>query len=415
LLETTLAVLFVIAFVVRASLLPLVAGERLTSFLFAAPAAVLLLSVIYMAIDGVGRLHLLGVLLLAATGASLWHCERLDFAVTRWIGWSILVLILGPVRSTWRVRHFRRLSFTILSHVFLVATLLSAGWWLCGLPNLGRGDFTGVFAHSMTLGPVAGLAGLLALLRALDRGTPLNYALFGLSMMIGMLASSRSALAALAAGTLIVVALRWKRSPVISFAAVATAASFIVAPATAIAIVGSVLPSDFTEGLERKSFEHTREALWQARWDEFTSSPLTGVGFVSAWEDSAGFDDESGAVETGSSYLAMLSMTGCIGAGAGLLLAASLAFRTFSVWSMLAERQRLHICGFAGFWLVHLGAEGYIYGVSSMMGLTFWLWIGRLHDELQDVAHRKRQLQLWANTRSHVRHFPSLPRVSRAA
>jgi hypothetical protein len=93
-------------------------------------------------------------------------------------------------------------------------------------------------------------------------------------------------------------------------------------------------------------------------------------------------DEESGGVETGSSYLAILSMTGCGGAAAWLVFAAGLVRRVRLSWTAMAENERLQTCAMAGFWAVHLGAEGYIYAVGSAMGITFWLWLGNLSDEL---------------------------------
>jgi O-antigen ligase len=157
-------------------------------------------------------------------------------------------------------------------------------------------------------------------------------------------------------------------------------------PAASVDLVVSLLPNEVTAGLTQKSWNNSREMHWQARWDEFLSSPFTGVGFATAWEDTIGVDDETGAVETGSSYLAMLSMTGYVGGVACLLLALSLAMRLLACWPILTERQRLEIGSSASFWLVHLGAEGYIYAVASLLGLTFWLWLGCLNDELHAVT-----------------------------
>jgi hypothetical protein len=79
-------------------------------------------------------------------------------------------------------------------------------------------------------------------------------------------------------------------------------------------------------------------------------------------------------------------MTGVVGASTFLLLITTAAYSTMRRWRLLAERQKLEIASFAGFWAVHLGAEGYIYGVGSLLGLTFWLWLGRLLDQLDEAA-----------------------------
>jgi O-antigen ligase len=307
---------------------------------------------------------------------------------------------MGPINRTACARQLRRHTLKIISAAFVLTTMLSAGWWLAGMPNMGRGDFTGVLWHSMTLGPVAAIAALLAFIRALGTGSLLWYTVCGLGASVCLLASSRSALAALFAGLLVITALKLKRSPLVSSLVLSCAAALVVFPSAALDALAVALPDQLTAGLEQKSWENSRERHWDARWEEFCSSPWTGIGFSYAWEDSAGVDEDSGSVETGSSYLAILSMTGCCGAAAWLVFAASLGWRLFAKWAALAEEQRLAICAMAGFWAVHLGAEGYIYAVGSTMGLMFWLWLGRVHDELYEArlaAVERAKLRKWSN------------------
>jgi O-antigen ligase len=370
------------SYMLRASLVGHEMSGRFENVFSQATIVSLLVAFAYVTLHGLVSIHGGSALLVVATGISLAGCEGLDFALPRWIGWAILVWTLGPINCTPCARKLRCLTLEMVTAIFAYATALSAVWWIAGMPNMGRGDFTGVLWHSMTLGPVAALAALLAFLRALSLGSLLWYALFVLDAAVCLLASSRSALAALVAGLLIVAALKLKRSPLISSLVLGCAATLIAFPTVMLDAASAVVPDQLTAGLEQKSWENSRERHWDARWEEFCSSPWTGIGFSYAWEDSAGVDEESGSVETGSSYLAILSMTGCCGAAAWLVFAAGLARRLRRKWTALAEEQRFRICAMAGFWAVHLGAEGYIYAVGSTMGMTFWLWLGTVGDEL---------------------------------
>jgi O-antigen ligase len=352
-----------------------------------APIAGLLAASAYVATGGVVPLRWLGLGMIAAAAASLMTCEDLEFARARWAGWSLMLVAVGPVSNAPRAREFRRSLMEIVLAAIVAVTLISAAWWIVGLPNMGRGDFTGIMWHSMTLGPLAALAGLTALSRAMSRGSLAWLGVFAASAGVATLAASRSALAGMALGALILAALKLKRRPLISAVVLAAGLVMGVAPDFSLGILSGVLPENVTAGLMRKSWEHTREAQWDARWEEFLYSPATGVGFASGWEDTAGYNEETGAIETGSSYLSILSMTGVFGAWAFLMLVISAGLRTLKVWRRLEERQKSEIACFAGFWAVHLGAEGYIYGVGSLMGLTFWLWLGRLCDQL-DAASR---------------------------
>ncbi len=76
---------------------------------------------------------------------------------------------------------------------------------------------------------------------------------------------------------------------------------------------------------------------------EFESSPLIGVGFdaidLNLSSASGGYDKDSGMVESGSSWLIILSMTGLIGA---ILLFPVLLVLTDSFGSI--HRRRLQYC-----------------------------------------------------------------------
>jgi O-antigen ligase len=292
--------------------------------------------------------------------------------------------------------------------IFAAAVVLSVLWRLAELPNLGRGIFCGVMGHSMILGPIAGLVAIRALVRIDERGSTPACAFYFAALVVCALASSRAALAALAAGSFVVVLMRWKKHPVVASLAVAAMSAFVVAPAGTLAVLGSVLPPGLTAGIEEKSWDNSRELHWQARWDEFLSSPLTGVGFASAWTDTVGVDEETGAVETGSSYIAILSMTGLAGGAACSLFVAALVCRV-GIWRRrLTQRQLLEFCGLGAFWAVHLGAEGYIYAVSSLPGLTFWLWLGCLNDQLSEPRSVPAKLRLLPATTA----LRTVPRAS---
>jgi O-antigen ligase len=392
------AVACVMCYVLRHSLVPKVFNHPYVEYLGPPTIVMILIAAAYVAGAGVGKLSKSALLVIAATALSLVHCERIAFALPRWLGWVVLVIALGPANSTATARYLRSRMLTAMNAAFVAITFLSSLWWAAGMPNLGRGDFTGVMAHSMVLGPIAGYVAVLSVVRLFSRGSLLWIVPYGNAWLVAMLASSRAALAAAAIGTLVVIAVNFKRNLVLAGSLVAAALAVAVAPNGAIGLVTQVLPGSITGGLANKSWNHSREQHWNARWEEFVSSPLTGVGFAAAWEDSVGVDEETGTVETGSSYISILSMTGCIGAAAWLVLVASIAAQVVRRWRDLTGRDRLAVCGMASFWLVHLGAEGYIYAVGSLIGVTFWLWLGCLNDSLCVERRRPALLRLAPGT-----------------
>lgn len=373
-----------LAFALRASLPAYLIGDSAQHALLLAELGGLAVAAAYAMLGDGLKPRAVMLLVMAATGASLIWCEDRGFAGVRWVGWCTLVSSLGPLSRSLNARRMREAGWRFTRHTVVFITVASALWAIAGLPNLGRGDFTGIMWHSMVLGPIAGFAGVIAAVRIAENPRPTWIVLYVVAACVGLLASSRSALLAMALGTLIVFVMRLGRYPVASFAVIAIGGSIAVTPSLLDSLAGGALPGGLTSGLARKSLVHSREDHWEARWDEFLDSPWTGVGFSYGWLDTIGVS-ESGSVETGSSYLAILSMTGLCGVAGCVCLPVLAGIRYLRNRRGLPPRTRVEIAAFAGFWFVHLGAEGYVYAVGSLMGLLFWLWVGRLFD-LLDVG-----------------------------
>ncbi len=376
-----LAVFIAVCYVFRGTVVVYNAGEVLSRPLAAISAAAIVAAAIYVMLGGVGQPNFFGLLLLGATGASLLHCDRFDFAWPRWLGWVLLVWSIGPITLTRFHIQFRGALFRHLNRLFLWCTIASFAWWLLGLPNLGRGTYyhTGVMWQSTLLAPIAAIVAVRALCNAVFKNSHRSYVIFLIGLMTCTLAASRAALAALGAAIAAILIVRLKRDPIVAMAAalpIAAFAGFLALPM----LLGDSSSSHISASLQRKGLVHSREGHWQDRLDEFRSSPWLGVGFASAWEATKGFDENSGAVETGSSYIAMLSMTGLSGIIAFGLLMSNLLRRFWVQRTRLTQEVHLQVAGMTAFWLVHLGAEGYIYASGSVLGLSFWSWMGCVHD-----------------------------------
>src|SRR5262245_35034978 len=102
-----LAIVCAACYVLRHSLLPNVVTNQYVDLLGPLMIVVLTLTAAYVATSGIGRFNVWVMLLIIATGASFIRCERLDFAVLRWLGWIVLVVALGPINSTALGRQLR--------------------------------------------------------------------------------------------------------------------------------------------------------------------------------------------------------------------------------------------------------------------------------------------------------------------
>ena len=150
--------------------------------------------------------------------------------------------------------------------------------------------------------------------------------------------------------------------------------------------------------LSHKGTNDTRGELWEYRIAEFRSSPVLGIGFQ---QQRLYREDSNGEfIEPGSGYLAIVAMTGTVGAIGfiGLLLRISLSLYTRN--SSIPDRYKDLLRGWTAFFAFHLVIEGYIFACGSLLCFLFWLTIGcsiSLH-------HLGRRKQLRDRTLARVSH-----------
>ena len=162
--------------------------------------------------------------------------------------------------------------------------------------------------------------------------------------------------------------------------------SIVLLAAVTLPIWGSALDpvmQKYKDNVAEGSAYSSRENLWSARVMEFESSPLIGVGFdaidLNLSSASGGYDKDSGMVESGSSWLIILSMTGLIGA----ILLFPVLFGTYRKLWFDSSPQATMLLGLLTFFFVHMIAEGYIFYGGSMLAFLLWLTIGVSRDFLQ--------------------------------
>lgn len=120
---------------------------------------------------------------------------------------------------------------------------------------------------------------------------------------------------------------------------------------------------DITTGIDISS----RTSKWEIRLQEWEESPLYGIGFCSV----SAADDVSygGKIEPGSSWLAVLSMTGA----AGFILFAILFLKGLKHSLMQYSPEGSLLGGLLTLCGVHMVAEGHIFSAGSFLCLFFWL------------------------------------------
>jgi len=249
-------------------------------------------------------------------------------------------------------------------------------WYVLHLPSFGGAVyFTSFMNQSMLLGPIVGLGVVIGLARAIH-GRSWRWGLLAILGLVPLLASGSrvAALATGAAGCFLI----FRYKPIVGG---------LCGLLLLLAVYGFInhgqsdeSSDSFTDALARKGISNSRADLWQSRIDEFKSSPVFGIGI--AMGTGSGASEEGNGrirIEPGSSYLAVLAMTGAVGtvtffSALGLLLFGY----TIPHRGAGLERDILNVVGL--FLAVHGVAEGWILGFGSPLCFLFWLWLGKVGD-----------------------------------
>lgn len=294
----------------------------------------------------------------------------------------IVVGLIGPFIYNSALFRFRLFLGNMLNKAILLMVILSFIGIVAGLPSMvGRGGFAGLFNHSMMLGPMASVAVLVALFEAHLAVIKKKYWFFivlaSLSFITCVAAGSRSALLACLAGSIFFY-YKLNQGKITRFVR-------IILMVVILGIFSFPLWEPFTERMmEKIAYSEdqgdalvTRSGLWEMRMIEFQSSPWIGVGFAAVDIDtSTKFSEEDGKVEPGSSWLAILSMTGLLGFLPILILIINniivlIKDREYPIFSAL-------LGGLLVLFIVHMMAEGYVLSAGSGLFFYFWLILGNI-------------------------------------
>lgn len=236
------------------------------------------------------------------------------------------------------------------------------------------GLFGGLTTHSMLLGPIAGIGALyMAYIAYLSR-KKLYWVLSSLSAISVLFSASRSALAAMVAGFTIML---FRLSGSVNKFAITSVICIMIGTAS-FPLWGSALDSVRAKNevnIRSGGALNSREKLWTSRINEFSNSPIFGVGFCAIDRTTSkdmNLDKRTGMVESGSSWLIILSMTGLVGA----MLLVPVFVRSYLTAYRDEDSFSALVCGILTLFFVHMIAEGYIFYGGSQMAFMLWLTVG---------------------------------------
>lgn len=239
------------------------------------------------------------------------------------------------------------------------------------------GIFGGITIHSMLLGPISAVGATYVTWRfSAVREVTKKQRFIYLSLIFScfaavLLSASRGSTVAAAVGSSVVFLLREGK--------VSTKMISGIVGILLTGLIAQPLLEPFTKGIKEKQSNNvsqgstfsSRESKWTTRLDEFTSSPIWGIGFATVSKESGDYSGK-GVIEPGSSWLAVLSMTGILGALAIVLI---VFVPIVKIFRRLNHTDVL-LFGIFCVFLIHMATEGYIFAAGGFLFFYFWLYVG---------------------------------------
>lgn len=246
------------------------------------------------------------------------------------------------------------------------------------------GWFAGLYNHSMILGPMSGVSACASIYLFLKKRK--KWYLICAIICAGsvMLAASRTAFLAM---IISMIFLLYKYS-----SKKRTFLKYLVSSVLILTLTFPLWSGSLSRmAAKQESFESqgrfgTRTNKWENRIAEFSSSPLIGIGFSAVGENTDDVDKSSGGVEPGTSWLAVLSMTGIV----GFLFVLSFFFKAYRINLNSLQKDAPLLMSLLVFISIHMMGEGYIYAAGNPTCVIAWLIVGCN----TDLKYRKHEISI---------------------
>ena len=318
------------------------------------------------------------------------------------LGVYVLVLfVVSPMMSNAAIDVKRRKLLIYVMDTCIILSVLSFFCYFLGINlflrqdenlEIGVGTFSGLMNHSMVLGPVSGLSFVVLLSYFLCEDNSLKrigYLAAALCCLGScFLSASRIAVGAAIVGWVYVLYIKYRTR----------LTRFAIVILVVLAVGGVTFPiwGGITDFLVQKqqismdlggSIMSSRETKFNARIIEFKSKPICGIGFatVDPLLDKVNLSD--GQIEPGSSWLAILSMTGLL----GLITFLSICHNSYKILKFMDDV--FYSCTLGGlfvYYLIHFIAEGYIMAPGSFLNMLFWLVLGSINVKSDNLFEQMR-------------------------
>ena len=298
----------------------------------------------------------------------------------------ILLCAVFPIFSSDVMRKMRELNFNMMCFLCMLISVISFFCYFLGInmmtdhsneiidDYIGHGGwFSGITNQSMMLAPISGVGACYALVKTFKNKDFLYLLLFFFCYASMLFAASRVAFAGLNISALFIV---------FSFIKKSKRNLRLMGGALFLLLLTFRIWSGWLVNLENKIEKNNAlyENLFDARGNkykyrvaEFKQSPIFGIGFAAVDpHNSSEFMADRGSIEPGSSWLAILSMSGILGAICMIKVFWDAFFCTFR----RKDDRSILIFALLLFFVVHMVAEGYIFAAGSSLCYLLWTTLG---------------------------------------
>lgn len=344
-----------------------------------------------------------------------WSIEKISACFLFYLPLNIIITDPAPVFQSWNRVSFFALVFLLVSPLFVsdylqkirrgmlravlfVSSIVGLGSFVCYFIGINymknqatgteisdfegsAGGFGGLTVQSIALGLYSGLSLLYFFYRSIkchEKKKFVFWGLMGVLFLTVLISASRSAILATGAGFLVMLYQKQKENgSFIKTLLALIVGAMLTFPLWEGAAEGLIKKQDNNNQLEGKY--GSRSKKWEARMEEISNSPVFGVGF-SAIDPNGNdtYNKVTGTIEPGSSWFAILSMTGVI----GFLLFTFLVFQPLLFLKSNPSPYNTLLLGMLSFLLVHMITEGYIYAGGNASCFVAWLIIGCAFDRM---------------------------------
>lgn len=307
----------------------------------------------------------------------------------RLVSFILVTALISPFFGSSGLYRLRMEVFELIQYFLQPIVILSFLTYFAGMSFTARTRFSGITVHSMILAPICADVILFSVYTLMRHKVSSKFRVSGkwriyyigllvISILTLLLCASRTALIGVMIATLMFLYFANGRN-------LFKTAQIVMVIALVWGVSESYLGA-YTSSMEEKNensmraggMMSSRESHWTQRMNEFKSSPVFGIGFGSIdieGGEGSNFNENEGHIETGSSWLGILSMTGILGS----IFFLALFIRAIKQLKKIYRhnpRISLLLTGLLIFWCTHMMAEGYILAAGGFLFFNVWLILG---------------------------------------